>query len=381
MDFSYCSLDAVPVRRGDASTAPETRTFQGIPGIERRPSGRLFAVYYAGGTGEGCDNYVQLSLSDDGGASWRHNVAVVDPPDPRVRAFDPVLWHAPDGGLRLFWAQSCSGPCGSKDVFDGLGGVWCSTLENPDDAPERFRFTPPRRVAHGVMMNKPTALNNGDWALPCSVWTGETYLKHESLHCVPGVAMVVSEDGGRHFAVRGRIDMSRVPGGTNCDEPMFLERRDGSVVCYLRIRTGIAESVSRDGGRTWSAPLPSRTIQAPSARFFIRRLSSGRLLLAINDSPTVREKLSVLLSEDDGASWPVKLPVDARPFTAYPDGVQAPDGTIWMIHDKSRTDGGEILLSRFTEEDVLAGKCVSPGSFLSRRIAYARPVPRSLVTP
>jgi len=44
----------VPCPEYDSST----RQWQGIPGIERAPNGRLWAVWYSGGEGEGPDNYV-----------------------------------------------------------------------------------------------------------------------------------------------------------------------------------------------------------------------------------------------------------------------------------------------------------------------------------
>src|SRR5437870_6118540 len=55
------ALRAPPV---NTSPGPEyassTRMFQGIPGIERTAKGRLWAVWTAGGTGEGPLNYVVL---------------------------------------------------------------------------------------------------------------------------------------------------------------------------------------------------------------------------------------------------------------------------------------------------------------------------------
>ena len=41
-------------------------------------------------------------------------------------------------------------------------------------------------------------------------------------------------------------------------------------------------ATSRDDGRTWSEPKAS-SIQNPSARFFLRRLALGNLLLVKND--------------------------------------------------------------------------------------------------
>lgn len=373
MNFTYVSLDPVPVTKPGAHSARELRSHQGIPGIERSASGRLFAVWYAGGITECRENYVMMVVSDDNGATWSDAVAVIDPPHPDVRAFDPALWVAPDGRFFCFWAQGCGGENG--EICDGIVGVWYTVLENPDDDPAVFRFTPPRRISNGIMMNKPTVLSDGTWALPCSVWTGDHYRKHESLGVVPGAMMVVSTDNGEHFEVRGRIDMSYVEGGAIFDEHMFVELRDGRIVCYIRVKKGIAESISCDGGRTWSLPELSRTVQGPNSRLFIRRLKSGRLLMVNNDSSVKREKMTAYLSDDDGATWPHRLLLDAREHdVAYPDGTEAPDGTLYLIHDFARKNGGYILMSRITEADILAGTPVSPDSALCLEVSHSIPV-------
>ena len=373
MNFSYVSLDPVSVTKPGPHAAKELRTHQGIPGIERTASGRLFAVWYTGGTSECRENYVAMCISDDDGATWSETVAVVDPPHPDVRAFDSTLWISPDGRFYWFWAQGCGGNAGEWDICDGIGGVWFSILENPDDDPSEFRFSAPRRISHGIMMNKPTVLSDGTWALPCSVWTGN-YRKHESLHVVPGAMMVVSSDGGETFEVRGRIAMDTVEGGPAFDEHMFVELRDGSILCCIRVRKGVAQSISRDGGRTWSRPELSPRFTGPNSRFFIRRLKSGRLLLVNNDSAEKREKMTAFLSEDDGLTWPCRLLLDARDNVSYPDGTEGADGRLYLIHDYNRCGGGYILLSRITEADILAGKLVTPSSALHLEVSRSRPV-------
>ena len=44
--------------------------------------------------------------------------------------------------------------------------------------------------------------------------------------------------------------------------------------------------------------------------------------------------------------------LDERKGISYPDGFQAPDGTIFISYDRNRDTDGEILLARFTEADV-----------------------------
>ena len=122
------------------------------------------------------------------------------------------------------------------------------------------------------------------------------------------------------------------------------------------------------------APTEPPGIRQPNARFHIRRLASGRLLLVKHgDDDGLRTraacKLSAWLSEDDGKTWQGGLMLDERNGVSYPDGFQAPDGTIYISYDRNRATDGEILLARFTEEDILAKKLVGPRSKLKMLIS------------
>lgn len=376
MSFTYQSLDPVPVTKPTERNLRDSRTFQGIPGIAILPSGRIFAVWYAGGHTEFTENFVMMVISDDNGETWSDAVAVVDPPSPDVRAFDSTFWIAPDGRFFWFWSQS-------SDWFDGIAGVWYSVLENPEADPAEFRFTAPVRIANGIMMDKPTVLSDGTWALPVSVWTGD-YKKHDSLGVVQGCYMVVSEDNGKTFHPRGRIDLARVEGGPRFDEHCFVEHNDGAIECYIRVNRGVATSISRDKGATWTAPDLSKTILGPNSRMYAVRLRSGRILLVNNDASgivpgekdwPVRERMTAYLSDDDGKTWPHSLLLDERTAVSYPDAQETADGSLFIIYDHERTKNGDILMARITEDDILAGRLVSPASRLKILIDHTKGVP------
>lgn len=335
--------------------AAETRRFQGIPGIERAPGGRQWAVWYAGGPDEGTEgpgNYVVLVTSGDGGRSWSGPRLVIDPPG-AVRAYDPCLWTDPSGKLWLFWAQCYS--AGDNLIWDGRAGVWAMVNEQPDRADGKW--SAPRRLCDGVMMNKPTVLASGEWLLPAAIWrTHPSDLIPEALRVRNpppyGSGVQVSRDQGRSWSFLGRADAPQ----TAFDEHMVVQRRDGSLWMLIRTSYGIGESVSTDGGRTWSAGRPSG-IPHVNARFFIRRLRSGRLLLVSHRPPDgkSRSHLTALLSEDDGKTWTGGLLLDERAGVSYPDGFESPDGRITVIYDRNRRSDREILTVSFTEADVLAG--------------------------
>ena len=144
---------------------------------------------------------------------------------------------------------------------------------------------------------------------------------------------------------------------------------------------GIGESFSNDGGYTWTPGRKSH-IDGPCSRFHIRRLKSGRLLMInhyqfdqridLDDimrqgnvkSWKGRSHLTALLSEDDGKTWPYTLLLDERNEVSYPDAKEAADGYIYVTYDWERVTQREILMARFTEEDILKGQLSSPNGKL-----------------
>ena len=330
------------------------RRFQGIPGVECAGSGRLWATWYGGGTGEDRHNYVLLSTSDDEGHTWSETLVIDPDGDGPVRAYDPCLWKDPNGLLWLFWAQ------GYERHTDEKAGVWAITTQQPHSGtPE---WSKPVRLCDGIMLNKPTVLSSREWLFPVACWRRE------------GSARVYSSaDQGSTWHILGQ---STVPEeeDRSCDEHMISERGDGTLWMLVRTKYGIGESVSADRGRTWTPVSPSR-IQHATSRFFMRRLRSGNLLLVKNgpiNERIGRSHLMAFLSKDDGNSWIGGLLLDKRNEVSYPDGVQAPDGTIYVIYDRSRKGAKEILMAKFTEDDVLHGACTSAGAELRLLVNKAK---------
>jgi predicted neuraminidase len=260
-------------------------------------------------------------------------------PQKDVRAMSATLWIDPQGKLWLFWGQSLG-------MQDGRYGIWAITTEDPDA--EFPTWSKPRRLGDGIMLNKPTVLSNGDWLLVSSVWKADDSIR-----------VYASSDRGETFRLRGTANIP-TPEHRGPDEPMIVERKDGSLWMMVRVR-GLGQTVSRDRGQSWS-PVERLPIPHPTSRFFLRRLQSGALLLVKHgamDERTKREKLMAFVSDDDGGSWQGGLMLDAREDVTYPDGVQGNDGIIRIIYDHNRTPDGEVLMAVFTEEDVRAGREVS----------------------
>jgi len=335
-------------------------------GIDRTPKGRLWACWVAGG--DSPKAFFVLATSDDDGKTWSKPRLVVDSHSPTLPMDRSVLvgnlWTDPQGRLWLFFDQSMG-------MFDGRGGVWATVCENPDaDKPV---WSAPRRIANGVMLNKPTVLANGDWLLPISLDQRGGFAPFkgifDELDPLRGANVFKSTDQGKTF---DRLGAAKFP-NPDWHEHMIVERKDKSLWMLGRTVKGIVESSSADGGRTWTEGADTTGVGQPNARFFIRRLASGKLLLIKHgdriDAHEGRVKLSAWLSDDDGKTWKGGLILDDRKGVSYPDGFQAPDGTIYISYDRNRATDGEILLAKFTEADIEAKKLVGGKSAVQMLIS------------
>ena len=154
----------------------------------------------------------------------------------------------------------------------------------------------------------------------------------------------------------------------------------------VRTTKGIGQSVSTDGGRTWGpGTIYMKGRQAANKRFFIRRLQSGALLMVRNNAPDgKRSHMTAFISDDDGVSWQGGLLLDERE-SSYPDGVQADDGTIYVIYDhqrytlnrSGRRGVGSVVMAAFVEKDARAGRPITDKVRLRSVITQLRAPPET----
>lgn len=344
---------------GEAAYQDRHRQWQGIPSIERTEGGRLFVNWYSGMDTETGGNFVVVTTSDDDGRSFSGVQLVVVHDDPEVRVYDPCLWRDPLGRLWLTWNQS-------RGFFDARVGVWAAMTENPDgDEP---KWSQPRRLANGLMMNKPIVRSDGAWLFPAAIWACHTPTEQHGLEAEQFSNVYVTHDRGATFALLGGADVPN----RSFDEHMLVERWDGTLWMLVRCFDGIGESFSIDQGATWSPGRRSH-IDGPCSRFHIRRLPSGRLLLVnhadfgerrsraeLEQQGDVKEwkgrtNLTAFLSEDDGATWPYRLLLDDREDISYPDVAIGDAGEIFVVYDHDRFGDRGIYLARCSEDEILAG--------------------------
>jgi hypothetical protein len=346
-------LIADPGSTGDYARAKRTCT--GVPSMAISHGGRLWVAWYSGTTPgeiiERCPHaYVVVSTSGDGGRTWKEVLAIdPDGAGPR-KAFDPRPWVDPDGKLWVFWHHT------------GVKHAWAITADDAEK--ESPAWSQSRRIAKGVILNKPVVLAGGEWLFS---------LYDRRAKNIGVIQALVSRDKGRTFAVKGEIEANW---DLSPSEPMAVDRNDGSLWMLVRTTKGIGESLSTDGGATWR-PLKSPAIQHTSSRFFIGRLQSGNLLLVkhlgIDEDPLSggkakqRRELTAFISKDDGKTWSGGLILDERVGCSYPDAQQVADGSVYFSWDFMRSRDQEVWMTTFREEDVLAASAEATARVKSNR--------------
>ena len=344
-----------------------SRAFAGIPSVAVAPrTGRLWATWYGGPTaGEDSNNYVILSTSADGGMTWK-DVLVYDPDaDGPRRAFDPEVWVAPDGLLRWTWTDRRvklrdGGRNRFSHEFSSRDELLMMASLDPDVEPSA-PYPTAAAIGRGVMMCKPIVARDGRWLFPNCIWWDD--FSARLLATRDGKAF--SAVGGAHLPEENR----------EFDEHNVVELKDGALRVYMRVQNGRGrgewQADSADGGKTWGEARPCGFAHTNS-RLFVRRLRSGALLLVKNGALDYdfgggnykgRVDMTAYVSDDDGATWKGGLLLKGGDCS-YPDGDQAPDGSIYVTFDNDRFGRQCIYLARFTEDDVRAGSCRSAGSFV-----------------
>lgn len=348
----------VQYRPTDQKYAESIRRFQGCPTVATTRGGRIFVGWYAGGSCEPhIENYNYLVYSDDGGATFGDPLLVIESERERgVHALDIQLWTAPNGALWVFWVQNNAMPVTEENVYlrtDGLAcslpieikdgflfpdmrhTAWCVVCADPD-APNPV-FSAPRLIDIGFLRCKPLVTQSGRWLL----------FNYDQLTDTYGYS--ISDDAGASFT--RHYGAKKLP--TAFDEGMAYQRRDGVIRLFVRNWSKqIGECRSTDDGLTFSEATLNG-IASPDTRFYIGRTPSGRILLVNNDSCEGRTRMSVWLSDDDGATFPHRKVLDDPSYeTSYPD-VDFYDGKIYLVFDRERTGEKEIRLCVFTEAQIL----------------------------
>lgn len=311
------------------------------------PDGRLICAWF-GGTLEGkSDIAIHAAILPRGAGQWGA---------PRVLSFDgarseqnPVIFTAPDGRLWLFHTAQ---PSGNQDECR----IRMAPLHLDPADPTMIAAGEGRLLdlPHGCFIRAPLVVRrDGAWLLPIFRCVTRPGHKWNGSHDVAAVG--ISHDGGESWALEevadstGSVHMSPVELGQN-HYAAFYRRRQADT---------IHRSESRDGGRSWSAPVPTDVPNNNSSIAAIR-LADGRVAVIANPA-------SALTSTDRRASLYDELGEDDDRPEAGGDASGSGGCTpIWGVPRAPvaiclSSDGGLSFPQRLIVEDG-AGSCTSNDS-------------------
>jgi predicted neuraminidase len=300
--------------------------------VETTP-GHLVAAWF-GGTKERNPD-VGIWVSRQEGGKWLPGVEVANgiqaDGSKRLPCWNPVLFQPAGGPLVLFYKI---GPSPS---------TWWGMMMTSADGGKTWGA--PRRLPDGFLgpiKNKPVALPDGAWLSPSSS-EGNKDGPSTELRAGWLVHFEISRDAGLTWTKVGPV--AKGP-GLDAIQPSVLFHKGGALQALCRTKQGvIAQTWSKDGGKTWSA-LTATALPNPNSGTDAVTLADGRQLIVYNHSAHRPDEakgdrwpLDVAVA-DDGLSWRHAVTLETEPRTsgyAYPAVIQTSDGLVHITYTWGRT--------------------------------------------
>ena len=358
------------------------------PCVTECPNGDLLLAYYTG-HGERSSDDVRIvgHRLQKGHASWSPRMELADTPG--YPDCNPAIFAAPNGELWLWyptildhhWEGALLKYHVSKDFQTaGKAPVWSRegvAHVTPEKFSDQFESAVKAQKVDVVAKSvprwsklveltrqrskdelyqrlgwmprvRPLVLSSGRWLLPLY---SDTYSA--------GLAYYTDDQGKSWKTSQAMIGLGNI-------QPAFVERKDGTVVAYMRDNGPfhrIRESESKDGGVSWSQVVSSE-LPNPGAGVDAIRLQSGSWLMVYNDLTEGRWSLALSLSDDEGKTWPMTRHVvrneQKKGSYHYPSLLQTKDGRIHVLYTDGGTPEGSTMTDSATTEAWVRGGHPTP---------------------
>jgi predicted neuraminidase len=185
------------------------------------------------------------------------------------------------------------------------------------------RLVPGDRGGRGAVKNKAIQLTSGDWIAGASI---EAWRQWDSF-------IDRSPDGLANWVAGAKIEVHAGNfSGKGLIQPTLWESAPGRVHALFRSTDGRTHrSDSEDDGRTWSMAYP---IDVPNNNSGLDLICMSHRLLALVCNPVAgnwaaRTPLSLLLSGDNGRSWPERIEIETKPGEfSYPSIIETEAGLV-----------------------------------------------------
>lgn len=231
--------------------------------------------------------------------------------------------------------------------------------EEARDIGATFRISFDCGVTFGKAYKSPITSPHGPTELRDGriLWVGRTFSQNDSAmpnDCVCAYH-VLPESGKMEYL--GRIDDVVIDGKKmlSC-EPYAIELEDGSILCHIRVQSTVSsklhfttyQSVSRDGGRSWSKPQPLLPKLGGAPAHIIRH-SSG-VLISVYGYREFPYGVKAMFSHDDGKTWDADHDLYVNGISSdlgYPSTVELSDGSLLTVfYARTKERGPAVIMQQ-----------------------------------
>jgi predicted neuraminidase len=344
------------------------------------PNGDFLACWYEGETDVSVDVHIQAARMKKDRTTWSRDFLLAD--TPMLSDNNPCLFIDKQNRLWLFYYTLLGGPEQTWDTafirykissdyqddskpirwdietdlpvkpveLDETVEKLCNemlsrpnpdaeTIEMCEEARLKLKSQLARKLGWTTRV-RPTIFSSGALLLPIA---SETF----------GIsAMAITSDGGKTWK------FSKSPYGYGVEQPSVFERKDGTLVAYMRDFSPthrIRMSESRDKGLTWS-PIVNTEFPNPSSGVEVVRLASGNIVLVYNDCvDDPRNSLAVSMSDDEGRTWKWTRHIERTNKNRrydYPSIIQSRDGMLHVTYSHNLRTIRHVV---FDEEWIMEG--------------------------
>jgi len=233
-----------------------------------------------------------------------------------------VAVRAADGRIRLLYVTVSVG---------GWGGSSVTMTTSADDGKT---WTPARRLITTPFLNLSTLVK------------GTPFLYDDGTLGVPAYHEMIGKFGEllRLDQTGAVIDKQRLSSGNDSLQPVVLARSERNAVALMRYAgkqspRRVLRVTTDDAGRHWSRPEKS-ALSNPDAALSGVVLSDGRILVALNDIESGRDRLSLVASRDGGVTW--KTVIDLEDQSGSRD--QPPDRERYLAATEALARGSDATV-------------------------------------
>jgi len=327
-----------------AEAPPELPRHGSATVVELR-AGRLLLAWMEslGGDTIGHDHaptQIATMISRDGGYSWTDRKIVLENHPGDINIHYPCYLRLRSGDILFFHQRlhqlapgepqrSSSFVCRSSDDGETF---------SPDESIDILRHT-------GVAANEPLQLSTGRIILPIQDVQGDWC--GDSDHQLNGTCY--SDDEGRTWTMcTNWVDLPL----RGAMEPHIVERKDGSLLMYMRTQLGaVFQTGSEDGGASWSLPQTTGLRAPESMPCLVKIPSTGDLLVIWNHSDFMpdydhcgkRTPLTTAISRDEGRTWENFKNIETDPGYEFtnPSCFFTREGKVMIFYEASKMENPE----------------------------------------